>query len=162
MQRKVIVELSKKRNAFTNQNRQDRITHFVSEAELKTFGADAASANEPDASIGGSQAVVDELREIPGVELDCFTRSRQVASRQNESGFVSVSPSKSLRFKPKRGLVSSRSHYVAIDGFQKCRDEIGVHRFAAFECVRGFEPVDATVLARDESVEACCHVDRYA
>ncbi len=95
------------------------------------------------------------------MELDGIPGPRQIATSEDEGGFVPVRPPRSLSFKTKRGLIGSRSHDVAVDRLEERLDESRVHGVPAYEFVRGFEPVDAPVLSSDEAVEARRHVDRY-
>src|SRR6185436_12716014 len=87
---------------------------------------------------------------------------RQLPTGKDEGGFVPVRPPQPLGFKTKRGLIGSRSHDVAVDRLEERLDEFWVHGVPAYEFVRGFEPVDASVLPSNEAVEARHHMDRYA
>jgi len=110
----------------------------------------------------GPQAPIHELREIARVELDGIPGTRQLATSQNEGGFVAVRPPEALGLKIQRGLICSRSHDVAVDRLEERFDESRVHGLPACEFVCGFEPVDAPILSSDEAVEARRHVDRHA
>ena len=96
------------------------------------------------------------------MELDGVPGPWQLATGEDEHGFVAVRPPEPLGFKAKRGLIGSRSHDVAVDRLEERFDESRVHGVPACEFVRGFEPVDAPVLSGDEAVEARRHVDRDA
>src|SRR4029453_15404274 len=161
MERDVSVELLEKRNPTTNQDWQHRIANFVGEPEAKAFAAKDAASHEPDAAERGPQAVVHELHEVARVELYAIPSPRQVATRQDERGFIPVRPSKPLGFETKRRLVGSRSHDIAVDRLEELFDESRLQRRPAGEFVRGLEPVDASILPSDEAVEARRHVDGH-
>ena len=96
------------------------------------------------------------------MELDRIPGSRQIATSENEDGFVAVRPSQPFGFKIQRSFIGSRPHDVAIDRFEESLGEFWIKRIPAFEFVRGLEPVDAPVFSSDEAVEARRHVNRYA
>src|SRR5262249_44877761 len=85
-----------------------------------------------------------------------------IATGEDESGFVAVSPAESFGVKTQRGLISSRPHDVAVDRLQKTLNKFWVQGFSVCEFVRCFEPVGAPVLSSDKPVEARRHVNRYA
>ncbi|MEQ1691933.1 MAG: hypothetical protein ABMA00_11645 [Gemmatimonas sp.] len=76
MERDVTVERIEKREPFTNQDGQDRITDFVGEPAAKAFGANHATANKPDAAECWPQTLVHQLRKITRVELDRISDPR--------------------------------------------------------------------------------------
>ena len=123
------------RDPITNQDRQDRVAHFVGQPESKAFGGDHTAAGKPDGAERGSQAPIHELREVAGVELDGIPGPWQRATREDEGGGVAVRPPQSLGFKPKRGLIGARPHDVAVDRLEKRFDESRVHGVPACEFV---------------------------
>ena len=52
----------------------------------------------------GPQAPIDELREIARVELDGIPGPRQLATSEDEGGFVAVRPPEAFSLKIQRGL----------------------------------------------------------
>jgi hypothetical protein len=60
----VSIEHLEEWNAVTDQNRQDRIAHFVGQPKAKALRADHAASNKPDGTEVWSQAPIHELREI--------------------------------------------------------------------------------------------------
>src|SRR5690349_1326152 len=65
MERDVSVELLEERYPIADQDRQDRITHLVSQCETKAFSGNHAPANKPDATEPWPQVLIHELRKIP-------------------------------------------------------------------------------------------------
>ena len=158
----VSVELLEEGYPIANQNWQDGITNFVGQAETKALAGNDAASNKPDVTECGSQVSIHQLRKIARVELDGTSGSRQIASSEDEGGFVAVRPPKSFGFKTQRGLIGSRPHDVAVDRLEKCLDESWVQVVPAREFVRRLHPVNAPVLSGNETVEARRHVNRYA
>src|SRR5690348_3816669 len=107
MEGNVSIELLEERYPIADQDRQDRITHLVSQPKAKAFAGNGAASNKPDATESGPQVLVHELRKIAGVELDGFTGSRQVATSEDEGRFVTVRPTNPLGLKIQRGLIGS-------------------------------------------------------
>src|SRR2546425_439013 len=92
MEGDVSVELIEEWDPVTDQDRQDRIATFVGQPETKAFGGDHTASDKPDGMEPGPQAPIHELREIAGVELDGIPGPWQLASGEDESGFVAVRP----------------------------------------------------------------------
>src|SRR5262249_31301572 len=107
-------------------------------------------------------ALVHEPRELAAVELDRPANSRQRTTREDERRLVAVRPAEPLRLEAQRGFVGLRPHDVTVDRREERLDLARIHALAVREVVRGLEPVDAAVRARDEAVEARRHVDRHA
>ena len=80
MEGDVLVELLEEGNPVADQDRQDRVAKFVGQPETKAFGGDRTASNKPDATERGPQALIHELREIAGVELDGIPGPRQFAT----------------------------------------------------------------------------------
>ena len=158
----VSVELFEEWDPITNQDWHDRITNFVGQPEAKAFARDHTASDKPDVTERGPQTPIHELREIARVELDGIPGTRQLATSEDEGGFVAVRPPEAFSLKIQRGLICSRSHDVAVDRLEERFDESRVHGLPACEFVCGFEPVDAPILSSDEAVEARRHVDRHA
>src|SRR5450432_2888233 len=147
MEGEVSFELVEEGDPITDEDRQNRIANFVGQPQAKAFGGHRTASNKPDAAEAGPEVLVHELSEIARVELDCIADPWQLASGENESGFVPVRPPEALGFETKRGLIGSRSHHVAVDRLEERRDESRVHGVPTYEFARGFEPVDAPVLS---------------
>src|SRR5215510_11656736 len=60
----VPLDLLEEWDSITNQDRKDRIAHFVGEPETKAFGRDRAASNKPNAVERGSQVLIHELRKV--------------------------------------------------------------------------------------------------
>jgi len=105
MEGDIPVELLEERDPVTNQDRQDRIAHFVGQPETQAFTGDPTASNKPDATERGPQAPVHESREIAGVEFDRIPGPGQIATGENEGGFVPIRPPEPLGFETKRGLI---------------------------------------------------------
>ena len=101
----------------------------------EAFGANLPAPDNPDASEPGPKAPIHELREIAGVEFHAIARSRKLPTRVNESGFAAIRPAQSSGFKLKRGLVSARSHHVAVDRLEERLDECRVQVLPGREIV---------------------------
>src|SRR4051812_23337829 len=95
------------------------------------------------------------------MEFNRVSNARQLPRSEDKCRLVSVRPAKSFLFEAHCCLVSSRSHHVAVYLREKCRDGFGTQRLAFRKVVMSLEPVDASILASDETVEACCHVNGY-
>src|SRR5690349_2378739 len=162
MDSKMTVEPVEERDPGTDQDWKDRVANFIGESETKALRGDHASSSKPDIAKPGAEIFVHELREIARVNGDVPPGYRQLATTEDEGGFLAVRPPEPFGFERQRGLVGSRSHHIAVDGLEEGLDESGLHRGSACEFVRGLEPVDASVLARDETVETRCHMDRHA
>src|SRR4051812_32970368 len=76
MQGDVSGEPLKERNALTDDDRDDGITHFVGQSEAQALRGHRASANEPDVPVEWFQLVVHQDREVACVELDGGPRLR--------------------------------------------------------------------------------------
>jgi hypothetical protein len=161
MEGDVSVELLEELDPIADQDREDRITNFVGQPETKAVGGEYTASNKPDATEGGPQAPIHELREIARVELDGIPGPRELTMSQNEGRLVAVRPPQAFGLKIQRSLVCSRSHDVAVDRLEERLDESWVHRLPVSEFVGGLEPVDAAIFSSDEAVEARRHVDRY-
>src|SRR5262245_3617561 len=64
MERDIPVEFLEESDSIANQDRQDRVTHFVRQPETKAFAGDDAAPNKPDGAEHGPQAPVHEQRQI--------------------------------------------------------------------------------------------------
>src|SRR5262249_36196752 len=84
------------------------------------------------------------------------------ATSEDKGGFVAVRPPQPFGLKTERGLISSRSHDVAVNRLEERFDKAWVQGVPAYEFVRGLHPGDAPVLSSDEAVEARCHMNRNA
>src|SRR5262245_43468770 len=78
VERDVPVELLEEGDPVADQDRQDRVAHLVGQPETKTLARDDATSDEPDRAEARPQALIDELREVAGVELDGGPGPRQV------------------------------------------------------------------------------------
>src|SRR3954447_23608212 len=96
MEGDVAVELFEEGDPITDQDRQDRIADLVGQPETKAFAGNHAAAGKPDGMEPGPQVPVYELREIAGVEFDGLPGPWQIATREDEGGFVPVRPPESL------------------------------------------------------------------
>src|SRR5215831_10613085 len=112
MERDVSIELLEERDPLTDHDRQDRIIDLVGQPEAKTFARDRAPADEPDGAKRRPQALVYELRQIAGIELDGIPRPRQIPGGEHKGGLVAIRPAVSLSFEAQRGLVGARAHDV--------------------------------------------------
>ena len=66
----VAAGLPEKRNALTNQDRDDRVANFVGQPESEAFRGDKTATNKLNGAEPGSQAQIYESREIAGAEFD--------------------------------------------------------------------------------------------
>src|ERR1051325_8736873 len=107
MEGDVPVELLEERDPLTDQDRQDRKPELVGQAETQAFGGDDTASDKPDAAERGPQPPGHERREIACVELDGSPGPRQLATGENEGGFVAVGPPEPPGFEPQGGLVGS-------------------------------------------------------
>src|SRR6185295_19728045 len=98
MEGDIPVEPLEEGNSLANQDRQNRITHFVCQPETQAIAADCTAPNDPDATERRPQAAIHELRKIAGVELDRIAPSRQSTAGQDEDGFVAVRPPEPFGF----------------------------------------------------------------
>ena len=162
MQGNILVETFEERDAITDQDGHDRIADLVGEPEAKAFTSHRTTANQPDAAEGRLQSLVHQPGQISRVELDAVPGPRQIATGEDEGRLVAVRPAQPLGFERQCGFVGSRSHHVAVDRCEELRDELRGHGVAAFELVRGLEPVHGSVPSSDEAVETRHHVDRDA
>ena len=64
MEGDVSVELLEEWDPVTNQDRQDRITNFISQTKTEAFGRDNTASNKPDASKRRPQAPIDKLSKV--------------------------------------------------------------------------------------------------
>src|SRR4029078_3525061 len=115
MKRDVPVELLEEPNPVTNQDRQNRITNLVRQPATKAFARNDTASDEPDAVKARSEAIVDEIREIAGVELHRVANPRQLAAREGGGRFGAIRPSVALRLEIQRRLVRARAHHIAVD-----------------------------------------------
>src|SRR4029078_11776703 len=113
MMRAVPVELLEEPNPVPNQDRQNRITNLVRQPATKAFARNDTASDEPDAVKARSEAIVDEIREIAGVELHRVANPRQLAARQDEGRFGAVRPSVALRLEIDDRLCGAPSHHTA-------------------------------------------------
>src|SRR5262249_55552365 len=135
MEGDVTVELLEEWDPITNQDREDRITHFVGESKTKAFAGHYTASNKPDGSECGPQAPVHGLREIARVDLDGIAGPRQLATGEDEGGLVAVRPPQPLGLKSQRSLICSRSHDVAVDGLEERFDGPRLQGVAVYEFV---------------------------
>jgi hypothetical protein len=105
MEEDVSVELLKKRYSIANQDRQDRITNFIGQPETEAFARNYTTSNKPDGTKRGPQVSIHELHKIACAELDGIPGPRQIATSEDERGFVAVRPTEPFGFETQRGLI---------------------------------------------------------
>lgn len=109
MEGDVAAGLPEERDPVANQDRQDRVAHFVDQPETKALGGEGPASDEPDAAERGTQARIHELGEIARAELDVVPGPRQPATSQDEGGRVAVRPAQAPGLETERGLIGSET-----------------------------------------------------
>jgi hypothetical protein len=131
----VFVEPLKERDSAANQDRHDRIAHFVGQSAAQAFAGYVTTSDKPDVAEVRLQSLVHQAFEVAAVELNGIPGLPQLATGQDEGRLAAVGPTQPFCLEIQRGFIGSRTHDVAVDGAEELLDGFLGQRLSTFKVV---------------------------